>query len=80
MARIVDHASGSEASVSNRIADILCRAGWRTRADLACNQPVDACGYIAANAIVRLRDAALAEADGALVWCPRHASTIVDFD
>ena len=76
MARVVDHASGSEASVSNRIADILCRAGWRTRADLACDQPVDACGYIAADAVVRLRDAALAEADGWMGAALRDYSTM----
>ena len=43
----------------------LCEAaGFRTRADFACDQPVDACGYIAADAVVHLRDAALAESDG----------------
>eukprot|EP00969_Alexandrium_andersonii_P034223 1496208-Alexandrium_andersonii.AAC.1 len=50
--------------MSNGVADLFRRAGWRTRVDLACDQPTDACGYIAADAVVRLRDAALAEADG----------------
>ena len=64
LVRIVDHASGSLMSVSNRTAALCRRVGWRTRADLACDQPVDACGYIAADAVVRLRDAALSEPDG----------------
>ena len=64
MARIVDHASDSSSSVSNRVASICSTAGLRTRAELSCDQPIDACGYIAADAVVRLRDSALAETDG----------------
>ena len=64
MARIVDHASDSASSVSSRVASICSKAGWRTRAELSCDQPMDACGYIAADAVVRLRDSALAEIDG----------------
>ena len=43
----------------------MCRsAGFDARAELSCDQPTDACGYIAADAVVCLRDAALAEAEG----------------
>ena len=62
--RIVDHASSSSTSVSSRVAAICTSAGLHARADLSCDQPTDACGYIAADAVVRLRDAALAETDG----------------
>ena len=64
LARVVDHASASPESVSNKVIRILRDAGWRTRGDVACDQAVNACGFIAADAAVRLRDAALAEADG----------------
>ena len=37
--------------------------GWRTNAELCDDQPMDACGYIAADAVVRLRDAALSQAN-----------------
>ena len=50
--------------MSSRVAKILRAAGWTTRADLTCDQVADACGFIAADAAVRLRDAALAEPDG----------------
>ena len=59
--RIVDHASASSASVSNRVAAMCVAAGFRVRAELSWDQPMSACGYIAADAVVRLRDAALAE-------------------
>ena len=62
--RIVDHASASSSSVSSRVAALCTSAGLHVRADLSCDQPTDACGYIAADAVVRLRDAALAEAEG----------------
>ena len=62
--RIVDHASACSTSVSNRVAAICTSAGLHVRADLSCDQPTDACGYIAADAVVRLRDAALAETQG----------------
>jgi len=62
--RIVDHASASSSAVSSRVAALCTSAGVHARADLSCDQPTDACGYIAADAVVRLRDAALAEAEG----------------
>ena len=62
-ARIVDHACGSTSCVSHRIADICFAMGWRTNAELCDDQPMDACGYIAADAVVRLRDAALSQAN-----------------
>ena len=64
LVRIVDHASGSLMSASNRTAALCRRVGWRTRADLACDQPMDACGYIAADIVSRLREAALSQPDG----------------
>ena len=64
MARIVDHASASSTSVSSRVAAMCTSAGWSTRADLRCDQATNACGYIAADAVVRLREASLAEIDG----------------
>ena len=73
--RIVDHASASSSSVSSRVAAICTSAGLHARADLSCDQPTDACGYIAADAVVRLRDAALAEAEGWLTAAlPDYAS------
>ena len=36
---------------------------WKISADLRNDQPLDACGYIAADAVCRLRDAALSEAN-----------------
>ena len=62
--RIVDHASACSTSVSSRVAAICTAAGLHVRADLSCDQPTDACGYIVADAVVRLRDAALAETQG----------------
>ena len=42
----------------------MCReAEWKTTAELCNDQPCDACGYIAADAVCRLREAALAEAN-----------------
>ena len=54
----------------------FCRSvGFHTRAELSCDQPTDACGYIAADAVVCLRDAALAEAEGWLTAAlPEYAS------
>ena len=73
--RIVDHASSSSTSVSSRVLAICKSAGLHARADLSCDQPTDACGYIAADAVVRLRDAALAEAEGWLtVVLPDYAN------
>ena len=42
---------------------MLWRAHWEVSADLCNDQPLDACGYIAADAVCRLRDAALSEAN-----------------
>ena len=43
----------------------MCRdASWKISEDLCNDQPLDACGYIAADAVCRLREAALAEANG----------------
>ena len=42
---------------------MLRRAHWKVSADLRNDQPPDACAYIAADAVCRLRDAALAEAN-----------------
>ena len=63
-ARIIDHACSSPSCVSHRIANNMTAAGWRTRAELCCDQPMDACGYTAADANVRLRDAALSKLNG----------------
>ena len=42
----------------------MCQdAQWKTVRDLYNDQPLDACGYIAADAVCRMREAALAEAD-----------------
>ena len=61
--RVIDHACSSEHCISHRIVAMLRRAHWKTAADLCDDQPLDACGYIAADAVCRLRDAALSEAN-----------------
>ena len=61
MARVVDHACGSQDCISQRIVAMCREAKWQTVADLSSDQPLDACGYIAADAVCRLRDIALAE-------------------
>ena len=61
MARIVDHACHSQDCISQRIVAMCREAKWQTSADLSSDQPLDACGYIAADAVCRLRDIALAE-------------------
>ena len=38
-------------------------ANWKTTADLCSDQPVDACGYIAADTVCRLHETALADAN-----------------
>lgn len=63
MARVVDHACNSQACISHRIATMCQGANWKTTADLCSDQPVDACGYIAADTVCRLRETALADAD-----------------
>ena len=61
MARIVDHAFSSPQSISKRMAIMFQQAGSQTVADLFNDQPIDACGYIAADVVCRLREAALAQ-------------------
>ena len=76
--RIVDHASASSESVSDRVARICRSAGLLVFAELSCDQAMDACGYIAADAVVELRNAALAKPNG---WetsaLPEYASLAV---
>ena len=47
--------------MSYRLVAMLGLAHWNISADLCNDQPLDACGYIAADAVRRLREAALAE-------------------
>ena len=63
LTRVIDHACSSEHCVSCRLVTMLRLARWKISADLCNDQPLDACGYIAADAACRLRDAALAEAN-----------------
>ena len=49
--------------MSYRLVAMLRLAHWNISADLCNDQPLDACGYIAADAVCRLRDAALSEAN-----------------
>ena len=63
LVRVVDHACSSDQCVSSRIAVMCQDAQWKTVRDLYNDQPLDACGYIAADAVCRMREAALAEAD-----------------
>jgi hypothetical protein len=63
LARVVDHACHSESCISHRIATMCREASWKTSVDLCSDQPVDACGYIAADAVCRLRETALAHAN-----------------
>ena len=73
LARIVDHACSSEHAISSKMAAMCSRANWITSTELCNDQPMDACGYIAADVVCRLRDAALAETDG---W---HKETLPDY-
>ena len=61
--RVIDHACFSEHSISNRLVDMLRLGDWEISTDLYNDQPLDACGYIAADAVSRLRDAALSESN-----------------
>ena len=63
LTRVIDHACSSEHCMSYRLVAMLRVAHWKVSADLCNDQPLDACGYIAADAVCRLRDAALAEAN-----------------
>ena len=59
MARKVGHACRFQ----DRVAAARREANWQTSTDLCNDQPLDACGYIAADTVCRLRDAVLAEAN-----------------
>ena len=61
--RVIDHACSSEHCMSSRVVALLRRAHWKTSADLYNDQPLDACGYVAADVVCRLRDAALSVAN-----------------
>ena len=73
LARVVDHACHSQQCISHRVATMCGEAKWKISTDLCNDQPLDACGYIAADAVCRLREAALAEANG---W---HRTTLPDY-
>ena len=62
--RVIDHACHSEQCVSHRVVAMCREAKWKISRELCNDQPFDACGYIAADAVCRLREAALAEANG----------------
>ena len=64
IARIVDHARATVDAVSAKLADMCARAEWSTTSELCSDQPVDACGYIAADDVCQLREAPLAETNG----------------
>ena len=61
--RVIDHACSSEHCISYRVVAMLRRTHWEISTDLCNDQPLDACGYIAADAVCRLRDAALSVAN-----------------
>ena len=63
LARVIDHACYSEDSISQAVVKMLQRAEIQVAADLAGDQQTDACGFIAADAVQRLRQWALAEAN-----------------
>jgi len=63
IARVVDHGCLSQTCASHRVVTMCQEANWKTSADLDSVQPLDACGYIAADVVWRLREQALAEAD-----------------
>ena len=63
MARIFEHARWSLDCISHKVLKMRQQAGWKTSADLCNDQPIDACGYIAAHVVSRSREAALAEPD-----------------
>ncbi len=63
LVRVVDHACRSEQCVSHRVVAMCQEAKWKISKELCNDQPLNACGYIAADAVCRLREAALAEAN-----------------
>jgi len=64
LVRVVDHACHSEQCVSHRVVAMCREAKWKISGDLCNDQSFDACGYIASDVVCRLREAALAEANG----------------
>ena len=73
LVRVIDHACSSEQCVSHRVVAMCREAKWKMFKDLRNDQAVDACGYIAADAVCRLREAALAEANA---W---HRTKLPDY-
>ena len=63
LARVIDHARYSEDSISHAVVKMLRQAEMQVLANLAADQPMDACGYIASDAVQQLRQLSLAEAD-----------------
>ena len=86
LVRIVDHAVSSSACISVRLANIVKESSINVHTDFSDGQPVDSCGYIAAEVVARLRDVALSEGDSWLQWplprefvdCIVKGSTILD--
>jgi len=74
IARVVDHGCLSQTCASHRVVTMCQEANWKTSADLDSDQPLDACGYIAADVVWRLREQALAEADSwHQLWLPDYS-------
>ena len=63
LARVIDHACHSEDSISQLVVKMLRQAEMQVQANLAADQPMDACGYIASDAVQHLRQWSLAEAN-----------------
>ena len=63
LTRVIDHACSSDHCMSHRLVAMLRLTHWKISANLCNNQPLDACGYIAADAVCCLRGAALSEAN-----------------
>ena len=61
MIRVIDHAWSSSACISQLTANMMEALSWDVNADFSGDQPLDACGYIAADAVSALRQAALAK-------------------
>ena len=64
LVRVVDHACSSQECISAKLVEMCRASGLGTTATLSCGQPTDACGYIAADVVVRLRDCALGSGQG----------------
>ena len=64
LVRVVDHACSSQECISAKLVDMCRTRGLCITATLSCDQPTDACGYIAADVVVRLRDCALGSDQG----------------